>query len=88
MFNPGLSAVALLVIALGAAWGSPVLLVRLVEEFGVQGFFMWVIGTGALVLPRSGMSCFIAIFCSTWGIGYWVVVVEVGSLCGSKRRRS
>ncbi|CAE7801063.1 unnamed protein product [Symbiodinium sp. CCMP2456] len=55
----GLSAVALLVIALGAAWGSPALLV-------------------------SGMSCFIAIFCSTWGIGYWIVVVEVTAAGGPR----
>eukprot|EP00439_Symbiodinium_sp_Y106_P054502 s1006_g7.t1 len=55
----GLSAVALLVIALGAAWRSPVLLV-------------------------SGMSCFIAIFCSTWGIGYWIVVVEVTAAGGPR----
>ncbi|CAE7873317.1 csbC [Symbiodinium necroappetens] len=55
----GLSAVALLVLVLGAAWDSPVLLL-------------------------SGMSSFIAIFYSTWGIGYWIVVVEVTAVGGPR----
>ena len=54
-----LSAVALLILVLGAAWGSPVLLL-------------------------SGMSSFIAIFYSTWGIGYWIVVVEVTAVGGPR----
>ncbi|CAE7338652.1 csbC [Symbiodinium sp. CCMP2592] len=54
-----LSAVALLILVLGAAWSSPVLLL-------------------------SGMSSFIAIFYSTWGIGYWIVVVEVTAVGGPR----
>ncbi|CAE6944657.1 gpmA [Symbiodinium natans] len=30
------------------------------------------------------MSCFIAIFYSTWGIGYWIVVVEVTAVGGPR----
>lgn len=26
--------------------------------------------------PRIGMGCFVVCFFSTWGIGYWAVVVE------------
>ncbi|CAE7696313.1 csbC [Symbiodinium pilosum] len=55
----GLSAVALVILVLGAAWKSPALLL-------------------------TGMTSFIAVFYSTWGIGYWIVVVEVTAVGGPR----
>ena len=67
--NQGFSAVALVILVLGAFWGSPALLLPLVS----MGYL---ISGMVACLVRTGMSCFISVFYSTWGIGYWIVVVE------------